>query len=492
MNERQNILPALPGLSFGFGNVSVSMREEEGFRKEEFFLGLNGTYTLVISDSDVFRRCFPEKSGEGKLRAETLPIIKEVGAGVLKKYAECGEVFCCDIKSHREEIGRAICESLSGSAALSALGLDILRINIDNIITRRADAPITYTLHKTATASPVIKVVAGVLICFALAGVISAVMGKVDGGEKRTETASQTTELPLTSGTTSAATTPYTGTTVITEAPLPVTTTSQTTTEKQTKPVITVSTPQKEHFNGERFEYNDMQLRIENGRCIIEKYNGDAAEVCIPDEIDGYEVYRIEDSAFYGCTSLEKIRLPETLTEIGANAFHSCVFLQTIDIPENVSSIMNYAFAYCSSLKEVEVPDSVEEMGYCVFMNCIALERAILGGNYENFDGIFLYCYKLSYVKFPDGIKLMDGFRNCESMEEIHIPSSVRLIRGGAFSGCAKLTRVYLVDKMIIEKDAFRGCGSITFYLYADKIPDGYGDGWMPHGSKVVLAKEAQ
>lgn len=62
MNERQNILPALPELSFGFGNVSVSMREEEGFRKEEFFLGLNGTYTLVISDSDVFRRCFPEKA----------------------------------------------------------------------------------------------------------------------------------------------------------------------------------------------------------------------------------------------------------------------------------------------------------------------------------------------------------------------------------------------------------------------------------------------
>ena len=121
MNERQNILPALPELSFGFGNVSVSMREEEGFRKEEFFLGLNGTDTLVISDSDVFRRCFPEKSGEGKLRAETLPIIKEVGAGVLKKYAECGEVFCCDIKAHREEICRSIGESLSGSAGLSAV-----------------------------------------------------------------------------------------------------------------------------------------------------------------------------------------------------------------------------------------------------------------------------------------------------------------------------------------------------------------------------------
>ena len=47
-------------------------------------------------------------------------------------------------------------------------------------------------------------------------------------------------------------------------------------------------------------------------------------------------------------------------------------------------------------------------------------------------------------------------------------------------------------DKMIIEKDAFRGCEFITFYLYADKIPDGYGDGWMPPNSVVLLAKEAK
>lgn len=492
MNERQNILPALPELSFGFGNVSVSMREEEGFRKEEFFLGLNGTYTLVISDSDVFRRCFPEKSGEGKLRAETLPIIKEVGAGVLKKYAECGEVFCCDIKSHREEIGRAICESLSGSDALSALGLDILRINIDNIITRRADAPITYTLHKTATASPVIKIVAGVLICFALAGVISAVMGKVDGGEKRTETALQTTELPLTSGTTSAMTTPYTGTTVITEAPLPVTTTSQTTTEKHTEPAATSSKPTKEHFEGETFEYNDMQVRIAGGKCIIEKYTGDAAEVYIPDEIDGYVVYRLEEGAFFSCVSLEKVRLPEKLTEIGQSAFHYCTFLREITIPDGVKSIMHSAFAYCSSLEEVVVPDSVVEMGNCVFMYCTSLKRAMLGGNYNDFDNIFLDCSNLSYVELPEGIKLLDGFRNCKSMEEIHIPSSVRLIRGVAFMGCEKLKYVYLPSKLIVGSDAFAGCGAITFYVYGDEIPDGYGDGWMPHGSKVVLVKEGQ
>lgn len=186
------------------------------------------------------------------------------------------------------------------------------------------------------------------------------------------------------------------------------------------------------------------------------------------------------------------MRLPEKLTEIGQSAFHYCTFLKEIIIPDGVKSIMHSAFAYCSSLKEVVVPDSVVEMGNCVFMNCTSLKRAILGGNYNDFDNIFLYCSNLSYVELPDGIKLMDGFHDCESMEEIHIPSSVKLIRGGAFSGCTKLARVYLSDKMIIEKDAFRGCEFITFYLYADKIPDGYGDGWMPPNSVVLLAKEAK
>lgn len=235
-----------------------------------------------------------------------------------------------------------------------------------------------------------------------------------------------------------------------------------------------------------------MTVRIENGKCVIEKYNGSATEVYIPDEIDGYVVYRLDEGAFFSCVSLEKVRLPEKLTEIGQSAFHYCTFLKEIIIPDGVKSIMHSAFAYCSSLKEVVVPDSVVEMGNCVFMNCTSLKRAILGGNYNDFDNIFLYCSNLSYVELPDGIKLMDGFRDCESMEEIHIPSSVKLIRGGAFSGCTKLARVYLSDKMIIEKDAFRGCEFITFYLYADKIPDGYGDGWMPPNSVVLLAKEAK
>ena len=97
MSDKQNIPSALPEFSFGFGNVRVQMREEEGAPKEEVFLGLSGTYTLSIKNNDVFRRRFSGKDGTKKLRAATLPIIKKVGEEVLRKYAAGDGVYSSDI-----------------------------------------------------------------------------------------------------------------------------------------------------------------------------------------------------------------------------------------------------------------------------------------------------------------------------------------------------------------------------------------------------------
>ena len=85
-------------LSFGFGNVCVFMREKAGFPKEEFFLGLSGTYLLNIKNNDIFRRRFSGRNGAKRLRAATLPIIKRVGAEALCKYATDSEIYLSDIR----------------------------------------------------------------------------------------------------------------------------------------------------------------------------------------------------------------------------------------------------------------------------------------------------------------------------------------------------------------------------------------------------------
>jgi len=49
------------------------------------------------------------------------------------------------------------------------------------------------------------------------------------------------------------------------------------------------------------------------------------------------------DCAFNGCTKLETVTLPTSLKQIGANAFFGCSSLISIEIPEGVTEILDSA-----------------------------------------------------------------------------------------------------------------------------------------------------
>ena len=75
----------------------------------------------------------------------------------------------------------------------------------------------------------------------------------------------------------------------------------------------------------------------------------------------------IESEAFSGCKGLEKIELPDTLTEIARFAFARCDNLKEIRIPDGVKKIGTHAFARCRQLTDIYVPESVAYMGDRVF-----------------------------------------------------------------------------------------------------------------------------
>lgn len=84
-------------------------------------------------------------------------------------------------------------------------------------------------------------------------------------------------------------------------------------------------------------------------KVTITNYTGSATTVSIPSEIEGKPVTRVERYSFENCYELEKVTIPNSVTEIGSRAFFDCSNLKNITIPESVIDIGYHACGYLRS-----------------------------------------------------------------------------------------------------------------------------------------------
>ncbi len=266
----------------------------------------------------------------------------------------------------------------------------------------------------------------------------------------------------------------------------------------------------------------DFIYQIEDDETItLLSYIGVSTDIKVPAKIDGRTVAtigsntfsnnndliavvlqegitRICENAFYNCSKLKEIHLPQSLRIVEIRAFNAPLakFYYAGDIanwcliqfqgrhhveidagtakpsgelyinnqqikgclviPEGVTSIGQEAFYNCDELTSVIIPNSVTTIGYKAFADCDNLTSIRMGNALEIIgDDSLRDCRSLRSVMIPDSVKYIgcDAFANNSHLISVTIGRAVMTIGDRAFESCSHLTVIYNKSSIDIESN---------------------------------------
>lgn len=168
------------------------------------------------------------------------------------------------------------------------------------------------------------------------------------------------------------------------------------------------------------------------------------------------DINYIGEKSFMGCTNLKKIPKLNSITEIKYRAFYNCSSLENVNIPFGVTKIGEDAFYNCKSLKEIILPESVSSIGSYAFSNCKSVKEFNIPKNvtYLN-DGLFYNCKSLKSMVIDENITGLGEslFKNCTSLEEVYIPYTIKSIGIRIFDNCSSLGGIYVDSNNSVYTD---------------------------------------
>ncbi|MDO4413595.1 MAG: leucine-rich repeat protein [Erysipelotrichaceae bacterium] len=175
----------------------------------------------------------------------------------------------------------------------------------------------------------------------------------------------------------------------------------------------------------------------------------------IPENITEINAY-----AFYGCTSIQTVRINSNLRRINSSAFSANSSLTGVYI-DSIEDWLKISFANGTAnpvynarnlyvndelLSDLVVPAGITAINAYAFYGCTSLQTAVIpeGVTYMGAYA-FTYCSNLSHVVINEGISTigMRTFYGCSKLQDITIPTSLNTVQPYAFEGCGSLSDVY-------------------------------------------------
>lgn len=163
-----------------------------------------------------------------------------------------------------------------------------------------------------------------------------------------------------------------------------------------------------------------------SGKKIVGTWFNAYGEINIPNIINGINITTIGEKAFYGCSNLTKISIPNTVENIEVSAFQGCYNLTSATLSSRLKYIEDFAFASCSNLTTIQLPYYLTKIGNYAFTDCIGLSEVIIKNGLTSIgDGAFEKCSNLEKViiERERNIELgVNAFDECKSTLEIVVP----------------------------------------------------------------------
>ncbi len=202
----------------------------------------------------------------------------------------------------------------------------------------------------------------------------------------------------------------------------------------------------------------DFKYRIEadeNGAdAEIVAYNGTAADVTIPQTIESNgKIYHVTCVGLEGNTYVQKLTIPEGVSDLDSAAFKGCTNLKVVNLPASLNYV-DTAF----------VDSSVETINVAAGSKVYTSDN----GNLYKADKKTLVVYAPGKADasftVPEGTTGLysNAFDTCKNLQSVVLPTSMAILNSDSFADCPNLTNVQIPDGVKeIRRNAFSGCTNL-------------------------------